>query len=285
MNRSCQRGVALISVLLITSLALMVIGGLLRSQRLMLQGTAHQVLQLHLRQAALAAESIAIERLRESGLQEGETVNFSQRWATEPPGFRLSDIDVRLSIEDLGGRFNLTPLVASQDVDEVHALRWSRLLDGLGIEHFDLTALKDRPFTDATQLQRIPGLSPSDLQRLLPWVTVRPRAAALNANTAPGQVLVSLEGMTAASAMALIRQRPVEGYPDAESFVRSAALDGRGVSTHGLGVSSRWFRITAVVSVAQSRLRLVTDVERVANTERFRVIQRRLLSSADGAAP
>ncbi|WP_341960453.1 type II secretion system protein GspK [Pseudomonas sp. RC10] len=275
----------MISVLLITSLALMVIGGVLRSHRLTLQTTVQQVQHLHLRQAALAAESRAMQLLQDSVSGAGETTHLAQAWAMSPQGFRLPDLDVRLSIEDLGGRFNLTHLAVPESVDDVYALRWFRLLNALDIEPFDLSALKTQPFSNAAQLQQIPGLRPSDLQHLLPWIAVLPRDAALNVNTAPAQVLASLEGMTTASALELIRQRPSEGYPDAAAFVGSATVDGLGISPHGLGVRSRWFRITAEVGLADSRMTMVSDLERVANTQRLRIIQRRLLSPAQGSIP
>jgi general secretion pathway protein K len=67
MTHSCQRGVALISVLLVTSLALFVVAGLMRSHRMTVQGTAQQLHQQQLRQAALTAESYASQLLGRTG--------------------------------------------------------------------------------------------------------------------------------------------------------------------------------------------------------------------------
>ena len=44
-----QRGMALISVLLVLSLALLITGGLLRSHHLSLQSSGQQLQQIHLR--------------------------------------------------------------------------------------------------------------------------------------------------------------------------------------------------------------------------------------------
>lgn len=279
MTRVGQRGVALLSVLLITSLALMVIGSLLRNHRLALQGTAQQVHEISLRQAALAVEGHGVQLLQGIDWQEARTTHLAQAWAIAPKGFRLPDIGGSLNIEDLGGRFNLTRLTAPGGPDDVHAQRWSRLLDTLGIAPFDLAPLQGLILNDTSQLHRISGLRKSDLQRLLPWVAVLPKDAVLNVNTAPAQVLASLEGMTPGTALSLARHRPAQGYADAASFTRVPGVEGLGLSTHGLGVSSRWFRITAQVSVADRQLTLVTDIERVANTQRVRILQRRLLPS------
>lgn len=283
MTHCGQRGVALISVLLITSLALLVVAGLMRSHRLALQGTAQQLQQLQMRQAALTAESRAAQLLQAADLQEARTVNFSQDWANKAEAHELPDLELQVRIEDLGGRFNLTRLVATDNVDEVAQQRWARLLEALGIPLIDPIALKGITLTDPAQLQRLPGVRKEDLKRLLPWVAVLPYEASLNVNTAPAPVLAALEGMTLSSARGLVSQRPAQGYSDTEAFTHAPGVQGLGVSTHGLAVSSRWFRITVDVHIAATRLRLVSDLERVRHTRRTRVIQRRMTSPAESA--
>lgn len=284
-RRTRQQGIALISVLLITSLTLLVVGGLLRSQRLALQGTAQQIHQLQLRQAALTLEDRALQLLRVADDDGARNVHPGQPWASQAAQIRLPDLETRLVIEDLGGRFNLSRLTVPGEVDEIVVRRWRRLLDTLAIADFDLTPLNGVTLTDPSQLRLIPDLSADDLRRLLPYVAVLPVDTPLNVNTASTQVLASLEGISLSRARQLVSQRPVEGYADAQAFVRVPGLDGLGISSHGLGVSSRRFRITADVGLAGSHLGLVSDVERVTNTRRIRVIQRRLLAPAEYPTP
>ena len=61
-----QRGIALISVLLVMSLALLITSGLLRSHRLSLQSSGQQLQQLHLRQLGVAGETWALVLLQEA---------------------------------------------------------------------------------------------------------------------------------------------------------------------------------------------------------------------------
>jgi general secretion pathway protein K len=56
-------------------------------------------------------------------------------------------------------------------------------------------------------------------------------------------------------------------------------LEGLGLSSHGLGIDSRWYRITVQVTQGQSRLRLATDVERDPKTRQLKILQRRVLPS------
>lgn len=283
--RTRQQGIALISVLLITSLALLVVGGLLRSQRLALQGTAQQIHQLQLRQAAMALEDRALQLLRVSDDEQTRNVHPGQPWARQTAQIRLPDMDTRLVIEDLGGRFNLSRLTAPGEVDDILTRRWRRLLLSLAIADVGLAPLKGVTLNDPSQLRLLPDLAADDLRRLLPYVAVLPVDTPLNVNTASAQVLASLEGMSLGRARQLLDQRPSDGYPDAQAFIRAPGLDGLGISSHGLGVNSRRFRITADVGVADNPLRLVTDVERVANTRQIRIIQRRLLAPAEYPTP
>lgn len=158
MTHSCQRGVALISVLLVTGLALFVVAGLMRSHRMTVQGTAQQLHQQQLRQAALTAESYASQLLLAPDIREVTTIHLGQDWALKAEAFQLPDLDVRLEIEDLAGRFNLTRLVGAGGVDDVTLQRWVRLLSVLDIPAFDLRPLNDFTLTDAAQLQRMPQL-------------------------------------------------------------------------------------------------------------------------------
>lgn len=67
-----QRGIALISVLLVLSLALLITGGLLRSHHLSLQSSGQQLQQLQLRQLASGGETWALMLLRDA-LQDAKT--------------------------------------------------------------------------------------------------------------------------------------------------------------------------------------------------------------------
>jgi general secretion pathway protein K len=51
------------------------------------------------------------------------------------------------------------------------------------------------------------------------------------------------------------------------------------LSSHGLGVASRWYRMTVQVTQGQGHLRLATDVERDPRTRQLNILQRRVLPS------
>ncbi|NWD05805.1 general secretion pathway protein GspK [Pseudomonas gingeri] len=280
-----QRGVALITVLLIMALALLLTASLLRSHHLTLHSSARHIHQVQLRQWAFAVEDWAAQLLRNTELTASRNINLAQEWARPPVAFAMADADVRLEIEDLAGRFNLTPLLRPGKADEIILARWARLLQLLDIPPIDLAPLRGTEIRDPSQLRLLPGVDEVGLQRLLPWVVLLPGDATLNINTAGATLLSTLEGLSAIEAQALVQQRPAEGYPDAGAFALASGLQGRGIASHGLGVDSRWFRVTVDVSAGRSRLRLVSDLERDPKTHRVRVVQRRFPPPTDSEPP
>lgn len=280
---SRQRGVALISVLLVLSLALLLVGGLLRSHRLLLHSSAQQLQQVQLRQLGLAGEDWARVVLEGSGITSSGPVDLSQDWARLEPVLEVDGAELRIAIEDLSGRLNLNTLLALGQIDQVSLDRWSRLLALLDLPPLSLPQVG--PVQELSQLRLLPGIDGQTLRRLEPWVVLLPKDARLNINTAPWQLLMTLDGMEDGPAKALLNQRRHAPYASVQAFTNDPVLSGLGLNSHGLGVGSRWFRITVSVTHAGSRLRLASDVERDSVSGRWTVRQRRFLPLSTSELP
>lgn len=281
MNR--QRGVALISVLLVLSLALLLVGGMLRSHRLLLHSSARQLQQIESRQLGLAGEAWALAVLQGSALTPTGPVDLSQDWALLKPALDLADAELHIDIEDLSGRLNLNALLTQGQIDRVTLGRWARLLELLELPALSLPQVG--VVHELSQLRLLPGVDAQTLRRLEPWVALLPKDARLNINTAPQLVLMTLEGMEAEQAQALVRQRRHSPYASVQAFTNDPLLSGLGLASHGLGVSSRWFRITVSVTHADSRVHLASDIERDSVSGRWTVRQRRFLPSRSSELP
>lgn len=273
-----QQGIALISVLLVMSLALLITSGLLRSHRLALQSSGQAVQHVHLRQLAMAGETWALLQLQDPARATQKTVDLTQDWARMTPGFDIEDTQLRVDIEDLAGRFNLNALLTQGQINQVTLDRWERLLDLLDLPPLPLGQVG--ALQELSQLRLLPGVDGELLRRLEPWVAMLPADATLNINTAPTMVLRILDGVDATMADALHRQQSVAPWTSAQAFSRDPLLSGADLATHGLGTGSRWFRITVQVIQGASRLRLATDVEQDPDTRQFHILQRRLLPSS-----
>lgn len=268
--RKGQRGVALISVLLVMSLALVIIGGVLRSHRLLLQSAGQQLQQLHLRQLGMAGETLGLSLLK---AQQKD----SDRVPDQLPVFDIDDAQVSLDIEDLAGRFNLNAVLIQGQIDQVTLKRWARLLALLELPDWQLEQVG--ALRDLSQLRLLPDVVGEQLRRLEPWVALLPADASLNINSAPALILRTLESVETAEADRLLRQRSTAPWPSVQAFTQDPLLSGKGLSSHGLGIDSRWYRITLQVTQGQSRLRLATDVERDPRTRQLKILQRRVLPS------
>ncbi|MCM2460047.1 general secretion pathway protein GspK [Pseudomonas sp. CG7] len=278
-----QRGVALISVLLVLSLALLLVGSLLRSHRLLLHSSAQQLQQVQLRQLGLAGEDWARVVLEGSGITSSGPVDLSQDWARLEPVLEVDGAELRIAIEDLSGRLNLNTLLALGQIDQVSLGRWSRLLAVLDLP--PLTLPQVGPVQELSQLRLLPGVDGQTLQRLEPWVVLLPKDARLNINTASQRVLMTLDGMKAGPTQALVNQRRHAPYAGVQAFTNDPLLSGVGLNSHGLGVGSRWFRITVSVIHGDRRLRLASDIERDSVSGRWTVRQRRFLPFSPSEFP
>lgn len=278
-----QRGIALISVLLVMSLALLITSGMLRSHRLSLQGSGQAMHYVHLRQLAGAGETWALLQLQDAARASQQNVDLTQDWARMAPDFDIEGVQLRVDIEDLAGRFNLNSLLTQGQIDQVTLDRWGRLLELLDLAPLQLSQVG--ALQELSQLRLLPGVDGQLLRQLEPWVAVLPTEAALNINTAPALVLRMLDGVEATTADALVRQQSATAWASVQAFTQDPLLSGAGVSRHGLGTGSRWFRITVQVIQGQNRLRLATDVERDPDTHQFKILQRRLLPSSTHEMP
>lgn len=273
--RQRQRGIALLGVLLVMSLALLLTAGMLRSHHLLVQSSARQIHQVQLRQLALSAEAWAMVTLAADA--DGTSLtHHGQAWAQANLPFDAQDARITLRIEDLSARFNVNALLGEGQVDPVIEQRWQRLLATLGLPPLDLRAAGPvAPVRELSQLRLLPGIDGARLSTLEPWLAALPREVSLNINTASPQLLATLEGVSLATAQALVSQRPPAGYASVQAFTHDPLIAGLGVTGHGLGTGSRWFRINVDVRMGTSHLRLASEVERERKTGRWRVVQRR----------
>ncbi|UBM25047.1 general secretion pathway protein GspK [Pseudomonas sp. p1(2021b)] len=273
MNRQRQKGLALVTVLLIMALLSLLVAGMLRSHRLLLGGVTQQVDATRLLQLAHGAERKVLAQLRQGVAEVVQVTHGGQPWA-RPQAFALGEGRVRTQVSDLSARYNLGALLALKTPDPILLERWERLCHWLQVEPPVLDSLMGQPLLDITQLRALPGVSAEVMDRLKPWVVALPKEARLNINTAPAQVLAALEGLSPAVAHQLVAERPEEGFTRVDQFLALPQVDGLGITSRGLTVSSQWFRLEVQVELGGRRMYLYSDLEIDLNTHRVRVVRR-----------
>ncbi|NOX75291.1 MAG: type II secretion system minor pseudopilin GspK [Gammaproteobacteria bacterium] len=228
-----QRGVALITALLITALVTVVAVAMISRQQLDIRRTGNMLEADQAYMYALAAENFAIDTLRRD---PSNVDTLLEDWARPLPPMPVEGGMVSGQIEDLQGRFNLNNLLGSNrraDPTQVRALQTllqqvNRVTDDLNLppamanrvvdwidpdintsvdgaedlEYLNINADRQIPYRTANQLM----VSPSELALLLNMpsngvgalrgrklVSTLPAITTLNVNTAPPMVLMTLD--------------------------------------------------------------------------------------------
>ncbi|PTS82814.1 general secretion pathway protein GspK [Pseudomonas sp. HMWF032] len=305
---SRQRGMALITVLLVVAVVTVVSAGIIARQQLSIRSSANQ---LHVRQAwhyALGGETLAkaiLQRDLRQGDPRAPIDHLAEIWAKPQAPFSLDEGGtLQVQINDPTGRFNLNSLLRQGQPNEAALGQLRRLLLGLQIDTpyaerlLDWLDADDQPrggygaednqyllalppyraanreLADVSELRLLLDMNEADYQRLLPYVSALPADATLNVNTASARVLASLaEGLPLSTAQGLVAARGREGYRDVPSF--TAQLGGLQVQSQGLAVGSQYFQVVSEVTVGERRQTLRSTVQR-ANDGRVYVLARDL---------
>jgi general secretion pathway protein K len=293
-----QRGMALITVMLVVAVVTVVCAGIIARQQLSIRSSSNQ---LHVRQAwhyALGGETLAKAVLR-NDLRQGDprapVDHLAEPWARPLAPFALDEGgELKVRIEDPSGRFNLNSLVRQGAPNEAALAQFKRLLLGLQIVAPYAERLVDwldadqepngaygaednqyllmqppyrtanRAITDVSELRLLLEMTEADYQRLLPFVSALPADATLNVNTADARVLASLaDGVPLSTAEGLVANRGNQGYADVASFL--AQLPGLSMQSQGLAVGSQYFQVISEVSVGDRRQVLNSTVQRLSD--------------------
>lgn len=294
---SRQRGVALITVLLVVAIVTVVSGAMVARQQLSIRATSNQ---LQARQAwhyALGGEALA-QAILARDLKGGEPGaaaidHLLEPWAQPLPAFEIDQGEILVRIEDLAGRFNLNDLLRDQQPNpaaveqfrrlllrlQISAPYAERLLDWidpdrqpsgeLGAEDNAYLGL-DTPYRsagrrlhDLSELRLLLDMREEDFQRLAPYVVALPPNVPLNVNTASAMVLSSLsDNLSLGAAESLVELRRAVPFRNSAAFLAQPALAGTTLQGTALAVGSQFFQATSEVRLGDRRLALVSLLQR-----------------------
>lgn len=285
-----DRGVALITAMLITALAGLVAANLAWDNALDVRRTTVLLNQEQAVQVALGAESWVIGILHQD-LQDSETDHLGEIWAIELPGLPIDGGDVTGNIQDLQGRFNVNNLIDENGQVVPESLeRFRRLLIALdldprfagiaadwldsnvdaafpdGAEDAIYTGIippyrsANQSLTSASELAALEGMDRESFNKLLPHITALPGRTTINVNTATGPVLQSLdEKISPADVERLIAERELAGFADIQNAFSSLVTPD---VLNTLGESTNYFQLRVVVRIDNVRVTLFSVLQR-----------------------
>ena len=289
--RRRQRGVALITAVLVVALATLLATDLLWDSQL---NRRRAVTLLTLDQAvlyALGAESWAVEILRLDA-EESDIDHLGEEWAFDLPPLPIEGGLVEGRLVDLQGRFNVNNLIGPEGgVDPVALQQFERLLEQLGLDpkwaalmgdwvdadietSFPYGAEDDiytgfdppyrtanGPVTSVSELLALSEIDPNTYETLREHLAALPAGTRLNVCTASAALLQALSEDTedlARDPESLAEERQDDCYPrleDAQQVVEPEFSET-------LSETSSYFLSEVTVSIGTTELTLYSLLER-----------------------
>jgi general secretion pathway protein K len=285
-----NRGVALITAMLITALVASVAAGLAWDNVLDMRRTMLMLYRDQAIQVAFGAESWVQGILRDD-LEDSETDHLGEIWATDLPGLPIDGGELFGRIEDLQGRFNVNNLVDQNgEVHEESLEQFRRLLTALGIDprfagiaadwldtnqdaefpdgaEDSIYSTRVPPYRTANQLlSSVSELSALDLMdkasldTLLPHIVALPGRTAININTATGPVLQSLgEDISITDIEGLLLEREDGGFTNVATVFSSMVTPD---VLNQLEETSNFFQLKVIVRIDNVRITYFSILER-----------------------
>jgi general secretion pathway protein K len=290
-----QRGVALITAVLMVALATMLavdVGfrGFLDQRRSGTLLAMDQALQV-----ALGAEAWAADFLKQD-LQDSQTDHLGEIWARPLPPLPIDGGSVEGRLEDMQGRFNLNNLVNPDGTSNPEAVKQlERLFAMLEVEPAWASAIADwvdadtqpgfpdgaedsvytgqnpphlaanLPVTRVSEIMVLPGFGAERYLRVRPYLAALPVGTPLNVCTAPGMVLDALtEGSRefGLNPQDLGTRRKDACFPTLEDL-RGALGDAAYTELKdSLTESSNYFRATVWVTIGTTQFTLYSLLAR-----------------------
>jgi general secretion pathway protein K len=289
-----QRGVAVITALLLTTLAITIVASLFWQQQVQVRSIENQRLQLQKQWILRGALDWAGLILREDA--KYSTVDtLDEPWSVPLSETRLdqyvengradtdaADASLSGSIIDAQSRYNLNNLLSGGSINAAEVAVFERLLGNLQINPSLAPAtagmmasaqVKPEPgapgnsnprpmnFERVNDLLAVPGFSAEAVNRLKDFIIFLPGATSVNVNTAPVEVLAArIDTLSLADATALVASRKTASFQNTGQF--STRLPGRNLSIQGIDVKTSFFLVNGKVRMSRAGLEVEALIQR-----------------------
>jgi general secretion pathway protein K len=288
MIANSQRGVALLTILLLVVSITVVAGAMLASQKIAIRRSGLLFDQNQLLQDINAGQQLAVTMIRADS-KLNDTDSDQDIWAQPIPPYTLANHSVGIELRDEASRFNINNLYQGGKVDTVALEVFQRLLTQLNLESDIAVAVLDwqdtdrdvyqdggdeiavyaqqlnsaakgplpnQPFVSVDQLQEVRGVSAEGLATLRPYLTAVPYYVPINVNSASPVLLAALiEGATSQQMQGLVDTRAKQALTSIDDLWQLPSLSGldekqRGALTSLLAVDSQAF--TALITASDN---------------------------------
>ena len=291
-----EKGIALITVMLILALATILAVSMSSRQQLSIHRSANIFNFEQAYQYVLGAESWA-KLILKRDLDDNQTDSLEDDWATILPPLPIEGGQMKGQIEDLQARFNLNNLVDNGKPSKVYVEQLKRLLRNIELNE-DMAAViidwidsneevgflgaedneylnslpayrtANQPMNDLSELLLLKGFDFESYEKLRPFVCVLESESPINLNTASAEVISSIvKDFTIEDAKSLIDDRNKETYKKVEDFIEHPLLKQKKITKEGLAVSSQYFQLNSTVKIERISLEYKTIINRLSSSD------------------
>ena len=308
---SRQRGIALITAMLIAALVTVISVSMMSRQTLDMRRTGNMLESDQAYMYAVGMEQLAAQVLIKDKKDNGNVDDLNQNWAVPLPPTKVEGGMITGSMEDMQGRFNLNDLVDnSQKADPAQVKMLQSILDQINQKNPDFQispfvvnrivdwidkdlntsadGAEDQEYLRAdvpyrtpnqfmaspTELGAIMGLTPKDVAALLPYVSALPDPTTVNVNTASAEVLMSLnKGITPQIASELVAYRKDKPFTNKSDFKTKLKDDYKiTVDDKLFDIKSDFFLVSVEAAIGRTRLHMYSLLQR--KNDKVAVIRR-----------
>ncbi len=290
-----QRGVAVITALLLTTLAITIVASLFWQQQVQVRSIENQRMQLQKQWILRGALDWARLILREDA-KASSSDNLDEPWAVPLEETKLdqyvedgggdaeaSDAALSGNIIDAQSRYNLTNLCGNGQINLREVKAFASLLSSLRLnpalaqatanmmasaqkktEGSANNAAQPMDIKQLEDLLAVPGFSAETLEKVKDFVVVLPRTTPINVNTASAEVLAArIDTLPLADATRLVVSRKKAIFRDIPTFL-SQGLPGRELkaSSSEISVSTNYFIVNGDVHLSRASLQVQALIER-----------------------
>jgi general secretion pathway protein K len=300
-----ERGVAVITALLLTTLAISIVASLFWQQQVQVRSMENQRLHLQTKWILRGALDWATLVLFQDGIDHREYTSLDQVWATPLAETRLDQYVERERIEgenfaanlsgsitDACSRYNLLNLATSRGLpDENNVKIFTQLLrnvqldpalarrvagfvsSGLpagappenGVQLVPVTGAPLR-IMQVDDLLAVQGITPAIVERLRPFVTVLPdNKTKVNVNTAPAEVLAAVVSDMSVSEANTLIVRRKQAAWRGTNYFTSELGGNRAPIGDSVDVKSDWFLVDSHIRLDRAALDAQALIQRSGN--------------------
>jgi general secretion pathway protein K len=298
-TRPAQRGAAIVTALLVVTLASIVVSGLFWREHVSVRSVENRLALAQSRWIERAALDWAKVILR-ADLRTGPVDHLGEPWAvpvldtrmdeTVTAGAKLDEgarnAVLAGQIQDAQARFNLASLAGANGVaSEAHVKALRKLLSLLGRPESAADLVRDRvlqstprtvegrvvpaarpPMTRIADLLDIPGMDPAIVAALEPHAVVLPRPTGVNVNTASPEVLAAvIEPIELSAARRFVSRRERTFYRTLDQAGNEFGGTSTTLNPALLTVGSSFFLVTGVIRYDRVESQTETLLERMSD--------------------